>query len=87
MEESLAIFLSSLGGEIDVYSARLRIHVKAFKFMKKPAFNFFFFCLKTCIFKVHLLRVFSPRASFTVKKATLNTQCAHLFGSYSTLKL
>lgn len=55
MEKSLAIFLSLLGGEIDAYSARLRIHVKAFKFMKKLAFNFFCFSFKTCIFKAHLL--------------------------------
>lgn len=87
MEKGLAIFLSLLGGEIDVYSARLRIRVKAFKFLKKLAFNFFSFCFKTCIFKVHLLRVFSLRASFTVKKGTLNTQRSQSFGSDSNLKL
>lgn len=45
MEKGLAIFLFLLGGEIDVYSARLRICVKAFKFLKKLAFNFFLLLL------------------------------------------
>lgn len=51
MEKRLAIFLSLLREEINVCSARFRIHVKAFKFMKKLAFIFFSFALKPTFLK------------------------------------